>query len=127
MKRDFTSFVSHLRPEPDGSFAERPLDDHLRGVAAKASGFARRFGAEDWARQAGIRHDLGKYRPGFQHYIRAQNDPDAHIEGGGHGRVDHSTAGAIYAREKLGNIGCIRSARERVNRQHRCLMRTLTQ
>jgi hypothetical protein len=39
------------------------------------------FRAAGWAYLAGLWHDLGKYRPGFQTYIRQANDPDAHIEG----------------------------------------------
>lgn len=59
--------------------------------------------AADWARLAGMWHDLGKYRPAFQAYLRAvtaYDDAAAAPQ-----RVDHSTAGAIHAMEQLGPIG----------------------
>jgi CRISPR-associated endonuclease/helicase Cas3 len=39
------------------------LEQHLREVAERAVSFADGFGAGDWARLAGIWHDLGKYQP----------------------------------------------------------------
>lgn len=78
-----------------------PLADHLHAVAALAAGFAAGFGA-DWARLAGLWHDLGKYRPAFQRYLRAASGAEAHIEasdGGVPGRTDHSAAGALWARQ----------------------------
>lgn len=58
------------------------LADHLRAVASLASQNARRFNGSDWAHLAGLWHDLGKYRPRFQHYIRQASDfeVDAHIK-----------------------------------------------
>ena len=51
---------------------------------------------------------MGKFREKFQRYIKKVSgyDPEAHIEGAP-GRVDHSTAGAIHALEKLGLQGRI--------------------
>lgn len=76
------------------------LDEHLNKVAGLAARFAADFSPE-WARLAGLLHDLGKYRDGFQSYIRQANGIDAHIEG----KVKdsdktHSAAGALWA-EKL--------------------------
>jgi CRISPR-associated endonuclease/helicase Cas3 len=50
-----------------------------------------------WAYLAGLWHDLGKYRPGFQRYIRQV--ADAHIEGKLPANSDksHSAAGAVHA------------------------------
>lgn len=74
------------------------LDEHLAEAAARAAQFASAFGASDWARVAGLWHDLGKYRPGFQAYIRQALDPDAHIEGRVAARdKTHSAAGALHA------------------------------
>ncbi len=58
-------------------------------------------GAQPWAQLAGLWHDLGKFRPGFQRYIR--EDEDAHIEGRGVGQRDksHSAAGALHALQQL--------------------------
>lgn len=75
------SFVAHLRE--DG--AQQSVLEHLQGVADLAAAFARPFGGEADARQAGMLHDIGKYSDGFQQHIR---NPALPI------RVDHSTAGA---------------------------------
>lgn len=86
-----------------GSKPAHPLAVHLHAVASLAGAFAATFGARDWGRLAGLWHDLGKYRPGFQRYIRQTRDPDAHIEQrvGGHDKT-HSLAGAAHAIERLG-------------------------
>lgn len=55
-----------------------------------------------WAYQAGLWHDLGKYRPGFQRFVRLADNPDAHIEGKVGGREKtHSAAGALWAIQQL--------------------------
>ena len=49
------------------------LGDHLRAVAQLAANFSLEFGESDspksWAYWAGLWHDVGKYRPGFQRYL----------------------------------------------------------
>lgn len=96
--------IAHAARNPDGSWrAPHNLADHLAGVAALSTCHARKFGAEDWGHLAGLWHDLGKYRPVFQDYIRTRSGfekENAHIEGTG--RVDHSTAGAVHAVDELG-------------------------
>jgi CRISPR-associated endonuclease/helicase Cas3 len=78
------------------------LDDHLNAVGETAADFGSAFGAADWARLAGLWHDLGKYRGGFQKYIRQTSDPDSHIEGRVGGREKtHSAAGALHAIQVL--------------------------
>jgi len=81
------------------------LVEHLERVGELASGFARPFGG-DWARIAGRWHDLGKFRPRFQHYIRQQSgfEVDAHIKGEA-GKAPHSTAGALLALDRFGVPG----------------------
>ena len=76
------------------------LTEHLREVGRIAAAFAPPS-ARDWAALAGLWHDLGKFRPGFQRYIR--QDADAHIEGRGIGQRDksHSAAGALHACDML--------------------------
>lgn len=86
------------------------LADHLFAVAELAAGSAAHFRSEKWARIAGQWHDLGKYRTGFQRYIRQVNSVDAHIERKVGGREKtHSAAGALWAikvlREKHGAPG----------------------
>ena len=76
------------------------LVEHLAAVASSAAFFSPP-GSRDWASVAGLWHDLGKFRPGFQQYIR--EDHDAHIEGRGVGQRDksHSAAGALHALQVL--------------------------
>lgn len=84
---------------------DHPLDVHLRAVALLAADFAATFKAGDWARLAGLWHDLGKYRPGFQRYVRTSKGLDAHIEGRVAGTdKTHSAAGALHAIETLGPL-----------------------
>lgn len=101
---EFQQPIAHTARNPDGSWrAPHNLADHLAGVAALSTCHARKFGAEDWGHLAGLWHDLGKYRPAFQDYIRTRSGfekENAHIEGTG--RVDHSTAGAVHAVDELG-------------------------
>ena len=68
--------LAHRAVGADG-VREHGLEDHLRGVAALASNNAASFGGENWARLAGLWHDLGKYRLPFQRYLRAASDADA--------------------------------------------------
>jgi CRISPR-associated endonuclease/helicase Cas3 len=79
---------------------DHALTDHLKAVADLAADFAP-AGARSWAHLAGLWHDLGKFRAGFQRYIR--QDENAHIEGRGVGRRDksHSAAGAVQALKAL--------------------------
>jgi CRISPR-associated endonuclease/helicase Cas3 len=82
------------RTHSDGT--PQPLIVHLEGVAKKAGQFAAGFSSSDWAAFAGLWHDLGKYRPGFQRYIR--DCADAHCETGVTPRdKTHSAAGALWA------------------------------
>lgn len=80
------------------------MADHLRAVATIAADFSQAFDAvavtQRWAYLAGLWHDLGKYRPGFQRYLQQSDNPDAHIEGKVGGREKtHSAAGALWAIE----------------------------
>ncbi|MBF0566480.1 MAG: CRISPR-associated endonuclease Cas3'' [Nitrospirae bacterium] len=80
------------------------LYDHLIGTAHISRKFAAEFGCGGWGYLAGLWHDLGKYSPEFQKYIRSAGGIDAHIEGI-KGRVDHSTAGGFYAVETFKSMG----------------------
>ncbi|HNH51854.1 MAG TPA: CRISPR-associated helicase Cas3' [Nitrosomonas sp.] len=100
--------LAHVRKNEEGKWKEHLLHEHLERVSYLAGQSATTFGSEDWARIAGLWHDLGKYREKFQQYIKSASgyDAEAHIEDAT-GRVDHSTAGAIHAIEKLGLQGRI--------------------
>lgn len=94
--------LAHLRIASDGTTSGHALDDHLTSVSALASAFGHPFMAADWLAFAGLWHDLGKYRRGFQRYIRQSHDADAHIEGRVAGKdKTHSAAGALHARDYL--------------------------
>jgi len=102
-----TIAIAHIDP----ARPEQPphsLEDHLRAVAELA---ATHSGSPGLAYLAGLWHDLGKYREGFQRYIRQINGAEAHIEGKLPQGSDksHSAAGALWAEryltEKLGAEG----------------------
>ncbi len=65
--------VAHLRQDDTGEWFEHELNDHLTGVATIAASFAGNFGNADWAFAAGMLHDLGKFNPQWQEYIRKSN------------------------------------------------------
>ena len=80
------------------------LDEHLRSVAETASRFAAAFGAADWGYAAGLWHDLGKYAPAFQNYLLRNVCEDYH-RADVKGNVDHSSAGAQHAVERVEILG----------------------
>lgn len=101
--------IAHAAQNPDGSWRDpHDLADHLRCVATLAASHARSFGGQEWAHLAGLWHDLGKYRPRFQHYIRKVSgfefEADAHIKGEA-GKAPHSTAGAMLACDRFKETG----------------------
>lgn len=96
--------IAHILPLKNGSFAKQPLsgpNGHLEGVAELAEKFASSFGAQEFAKLAGLWHDLGKYKPDFQDYIRLNSGYQSDlVNDGGCGKVDHTAAGALLAIEK---------------------------
>ena len=100
-------YLAHVRQDGN-AFVPHDLGKHLRGVGQRAEEFARVFGSGDWARVAGLWHDLGKYSAEFQQRIKSVSgyDAEAHLEGSA-GRVDHSTAGAQHATCQFGLLGRI--------------------
>lgn len=102
--------IAHVTKDRAGSWLFHNLDEHLTATARLSSQFASKFGNEDWARLLGLWHDLGKYRPAFQEYIRNASgcEPSAHLESTKQTkRVDHSTAGAIHAINSFNTLGRI--------------------
>ncbi len=100
MQNKFESFVAHVS-ELNGKYRTHELSTHLLKVAKLASEFAKKIGP-DWAEMAGRWHDLGKYRPAFQIYIRRDSgfDPDAHITGENSRNTSHASTGAVYASQR---------------------------
>lgn len=90
--------LAHVRRDLAANLVEHGLVDHLQGVSELSASFAAAFG-QDWARLAGLWHDLGKFRPGFLRYILGVNGIDAHLEGKLPSGSDktHSAAGALHA------------------------------
>lgn len=78
------------------------LEAHLVGVAEAARSFAEPLGAGDAAYWLGLWHDLGKFHPRFQAYLRACEADPRHRE-----YVDHKGAGAILADKHLDLLSMI--------------------
>ncbi len=98
--------IAHVHQKPNGDWDEpHMLEDHIRGVAALAECFSSTFGNGDWGRVAGLWHDLGKYKPAFQDYIRTTSGYETDESEGGARRVDHSVVGAIWAADRCAEIG----------------------
>lgn len=87
------------------SYAHTPVEDgpwhdlvgHLTCTAARAHGNAAKFGAGELARLAGLWHDIGKFNPEFQEYLRRcdaakQRGDDAPAKS-----VPHAVHGAVLA------------------------------
>lgn len=97
----------HWAHAPEAASSQPPhlLNDHLRSVGHLAARLAPPALSE-LAHLAGLWHDLGKRRAGFQRYIRSGDGTMAHIEGRVAQRVadrdkTHSTAGALWAEQYL--------------------------
>ncbi len=101
---DECDFIAHIR-RGGKRLVAHPLSSHNEAVARLAGEFAAAFKSSLWAALAGLWHDLGKFREGFQRYIRQCGDPDAHIEGRVAGMdKTHSAAGALWAQRYLEEV-----------------------
>jgi len=94
-------YAAHI----DESGELHPLEDHLRKVGMRAAEFGCGFDSGEWAALAGRWHDLGKYAATFQKMIYEANGMEAHVELETAGPRNHSSAGALYAVDKLGVHG----------------------
>ena len=85
-------YLAHIR-EDNGE--EQTIEEHLRNTAALAEGFAAEP-LKPLAEYAGLIHDIGKYRDGFQ----------ARIQGKSHLPCEHACVAAqeIHTRENSGRL-----------------------
>ncbi len=86
--------IAHFYCDAAGNSHWHSLDQHLADVAQRAAAFARAFRSEDWAEYIGALHDVGKFHPDWQQYIRAQASPNGKAA---RPRPRHSGVGAIAA------------------------------
>ena len=94
--------IAHVHP--DDRHPVHPLHEHLSAVSQLAGQMAADFGACEWGKLAGLWHDLGKYSPAFQQYIRSATGYEAHLVDCAPGKVNHSSAGALHAQKELGTL-----------------------
>jgi CRISPR-associated endonuclease/helicase Cas3 len=107
--RQHDRYIAHVKQSASGEWlAPHELKHHLQKVADLSGKYARCLNSEAWATAAGQWHDLGKYRPPFQAYIRRASGferENAHIEQDKRpARVTHSTAGAKHAIEQWPSV-----------------------
>jgi len=97
-----TFHLAHVDPQTG---RHHLLEDHLREVERRAAEAALWPGGA-WAGLAGLWHDLGKYAAEFQAMLRSANAGEAHVEVElAPTRVNHSSAGALWAKERFGAAG----------------------
>ena len=99
-------YYAHSLENDQNSEHWHSLSDHLYAVARLAGDMAAEFGSEEWGYLAGLWHDLGKFSPDFQRYIRGASGVEAHLEGKT-GKVNHSSAGALHAIDRFDKTGRI--------------------
>lgn len=90
-----TTFYAHSTKSENKS-EWQTLEEHLLGVAERATNFADAFQAKAWGHCAGLLHDMGKATRAFQRRLEGSLE-----------RVDHSTFGARLAKENGGQLGLL--------------------
>ncbi|MFN7716711.1 MAG: CRISPR-associated helicase Cas3' [Pseudanabaenaceae cyanobacterium] len=85
---------------PQGSDQWHSLREHLSEVAQKTERYANKFDAGVLGYYAGLWHDLGKYNPEFQEYLRLCNIASKAGKAAPRSKVPHAFHGARLAWEK---------------------------
>lgn len=94
------SFAAHTPPEcADEQW--HGLKEHLSDVAQSAQRLADKLGAGELGYYAGLWHDLGKYNPAFQEYLRQCQAASQSGEAEPKGKVPHAIYGAKLASEQF--------------------------
>ena len=92
--------ISHIYKDCEDCWHIQSNEEHLKGVATLAEGFANEFGMGSWGRVLGLLHDKGKERKAFQNYIRQNSglQPELHITG----EHNHAVVGGLLAKQLYG-------------------------
>lgn len=97
------AYIGHIKKR-DSELEIQSLDDHLKGTAELCKSFVSKFENPELGEILGLFHDLGKYSDAFQKYIlNAATTESDEIRG----KVDHSSAGAIYLSQRDKALGLI--------------------
>lgn len=94
--------IAHIRKNNKEEHEFQLLTVHLEETAARAKSFADEFGNGNWGELIGLLHDIGKYSSDFQSYIRVNSGFEENDQL--KPKTDHTSAGAILAKEKLPNL-----------------------
>ena len=115
--------LAQERMNASGSIAKNvacPLHGHLNKVTWWLARFASEMfspesseakSAWEWGYLTGLWHDLGKFAPDWQRYLRGKVDPHSDELSG---KVDHSTAGALHSGSLILLSGIFRHIRSQV-------------
>ena len=92
--------ISHIYKDCEDCWHIQSNEEHLKGVATLAEGFANEFGMGSWGSVLGLLHDKGKERRAFQDYIRQNSGLEPEI----HCSLEHNHAfvGGIIAKSIYG-------------------------
>jgi CRISPR-associated endonuclease/helicase Cas3 len=100
-----SEFYAHTPPENTDSW--HVLSEHLNKVSRLSEQFAAKFGAERLARYAGLWHDLGKYSPEFQQYLKECHHASTHGLAKSRSYAPHAIHGAKLAAKVLQPLAAI--------------------